>query len=95
MENYAENKETMQGIVERDVKSIAAIGRIRKDNKYKKIEDCKAIFVTTNYNLVESAEKCLEHKKYEEIGYIITDVELTTILWLKSFIICCEVKHYG
>ena len=85
MENYAENKETMEGIVERDVKSIAAIGRIRKDNKYKKIEDCKAIFVTTNYNLVESAEKCLEHKKYEEIGYIITDVELTTILWLKSF----------
>lgn len=85
MENYAENKETMEGIVERDVKSIAAIGRIRKDNKYKKIEDCKAIFVTTNYNLAESAEKCLEHKKYEEIGYIITDVELTTILWLKSF----------
>ncbi len=85
MENYAENKETMEGIVERDVKSIAAIGRIRKDNKYKKIEDCKAIFVTTNYNLVEFAEKCLEHKKYEEIGYIITDVEVITILWLKSF----------
>ena len=85
MENYAENKETMEGIVDRDVKSIAAIGRIRKDNKYKKIEDCKAIFVTTNYNLVEFAEKCLEHKKYEEIGYIITDVELITILWLKSF----------
>ena len=85
MDNYAENKEKMEGVVERDVKSIAAIGRIRKDNKYKKIEDCKAVFVTTNYNLVEYAEKCLEHKKYEEIGYLITDVELITILWLKSF----------
>lgn len=85
MENYSDNKEKIEGVVERDVKSIAAIGRIRKDKKYKKIEDCKAIFVTTNYNLVEYAEKCLEHKKYEEIGFLITDIELITVLWLKSF----------
>lgn len=85
MENYSDNKEKIERVVERDVKSIAAIGRIRKDKKYKKIEDCKAIFVTTNYNLVEYAEKCLEHKKYEEIGFLITDIELITVLWLKSF----------
>lgn len=85
MENYADNKERIEGVVERDVKSIAAIGRIRKDRICKKIEDCKAIFVTTNYNLVEYAENCLEQKKYEEIGFLITDIELITILWLKSF----------
>ena len=85
LENYAENKDKIEGVVERDVKSIASIGRIRKDRIYKKIEDCKAIFVTTNYNLVEYSGKCLEQKKYEEIGFLITDVELITILWLKSF----------
>lgn len=85
MENYADNKERIEGVVERDVKSIAAIGRIRKNRICKKIEDCKAIFVTTNYNLVEYAENCLEQKKYEEIGFLITDIELITILWLKSF----------
>lgn len=85
LENYSDNKERIEGVVERDVKSIAAIGRIRKDNKYKKIEDCKAVFVTTNYNLVEYTQKCLEQKKYEEIGFLITDVEIITVLWLKSF----------
>lgn len=85
MENYADNREKIEGVVERDVKSIAAIGRIRQDKKYKKIEDCKAVFVTTNYNLVEYTERFLEQKKYEEIGFLITDVELITVLWLKSF----------
>lgn len=85
MENYADNKEKIEGVVERDVKSIAAIGRIRKDRICKKIEDCRAIFVTTNYNLVEYSGKCLEQKKYEEIGFLITDVEIITVLWLKSF----------
>lgn len=85
MENYADNRENIEYIVEKDVKSIAAIGRIRKDNKYSKLEECKAVFVTTNYNLVEYTERFLEQKRYEEIGFLITDIELITVLWLKSF----------
>lgn len=85
MENYADNRENIEYIVENDVKSIAAIGRIRKDNKYTKIEKCKAVFATTNYNLVEHTGRFLDQKKYEEIGFLITDIELITVLWLKSF----------
>lgn len=85
IENYAYNKEKAEGVIERDVKSIASIERIREGKKCNKIEDCKAVFVTTNYNLVNYTEKCLGNKRYEEIGPLITDVDLITVLWLKSF----------
>lgn len=38
-----------------------------------------------NDNLVEYTGRFLDQKKYEEIGFLITDIELITVLWLKSF----------
>lgn len=71
--------------VTRDVKSISAILRIRKGQTYATIENSRAIFVTTNNNLVNFINKYLS--KEDEISGaipIISDFTLTNLLWLKN-----------
>ena len=84
-QQYSDKEEKVTRVIQTDVDSISAIARLRKGQKYKKIEDCKAIFITTNYFLVQATNSFFNKKEYEEIGYLINDIELTTILWLKSF----------
>lgn len=68
-----------------DIDSISAISRLRKGEYCTKLEDSKAIFITNNYNLIKYSNMFLKKKDFEEISYSISDVELTTILWLKTF----------
>jgi len=71
--------------IERDVDSVSAILRLRKGKNYARIEDCRALFVTTNSNLVNFINSYLN--KGEEINGampLISDYTLTNLLWLKS-----------
>lgn len=67
-----------------DVESIAAIYRLRKQEKYHKYETCDALFVATNSYLVYYTQKYFkeEEKKYG-IPAIVDDTFLTSLLWVK------------
>jgi len=71
--------------IQKDVDSIAAIYRFRKGNVCTKIEDSKALFVTTN-NTLASISKNLYYKENDisTIPPCLTDYTLTNIVWLKT-----------
>ena len=68
--------------LQRDVDSISAIVRTRRGKKCYTIEECRAIFVTQNHDVVKHSNDFL----YEPTAFppAITDHNLTTLLWLKS-----------
>jgi len=68
----------------RDVDSIAAIVRLRKRRNYSLLEDCRAVFITSNRALVKECFKyfCATDKE-SIISPCLTDYTLTNILWLK------------
>lgn len=66
-----------------DVSSISAIFTLRRGKSYKKIEQCKALFVTTNRRLAYSAQKHINDIG-NTVPLLINDLDLTTLLWLKS-----------
>ena len=73
-------------VAENDVAVVSAIMRLRNGARCKKMEHCKAIFVTTNERLTWFINKELEFPKFAEtIPPIISDLDLTTILWLKNY----------
>jgi hypothetical protein len=80
--NYT--RETKEITIYNDVCSLNAINMIRKNQRYSKIEDSKAIFITLNYSLIFVIDKYQNISKYNEIGLCISDVHLTSLLWVKS-----------
>lgn len=72
--------------IQRDVKSISSIYKLRKGKKPKTIKEAKSIFVTTNSKLSYA------NRKYEisEIGEghnitaCLTDIFIGTLVWLQS-----------
>lgn len=81
-DNYKE--EVSNSTLERDVASASAIIRLRKNKKYRKIEDSKAIFITTNYSVRNCVKSLLSVDDSFEISPIISDIDMTAITWLKS-----------
>jgi len=72
--------------IENDIDSISAISRIRGKSRSCSVEDCKAIFATTNLIILKTLHELYHERFYRgEICFAITDVDLTSILWLKSF----------
>lgn len=68
-----------------DIESIAAIYRLRDRDNYKRIENCKAIFVATNSSLIYNVNKYFkELEKREDYPACIDDTLLTSIVWFKS-----------
>ena len=65
-----------------DVTSISSIFIIRRGQSFDRIEDCKAIFVTTNGNLARLSTSYV--KSTGGISLLISDLEFTTLLWLKN-----------
>lgn len=68
-----------------DVESIAAIFRLRKTQKANTLENCNAIFVTTNLKLVRVVRAY--KKEYDDMkGYwpCLSDYEIANLAWLKS-----------
>lgn len=69
----------------RDVKSISAIYRLRGNKLSFSLEESRAIFVTTNHRLVSIVnEFYYQENDSNSIPPIISDMELTNLLWLKK-----------
>ena len=64
-----------------DIDSVASIYRLRKGIPFRKIEDCKAVFVTNNVALLKASHKLFEERP-GEITHCITDFTLSNLLWL-------------
>lgn len=82
-ENY--DKEVPEETLRRDVASASAIVRIRKNKIFKRIEDSKAIFVTTNYSIRYCVNSLLNIDETFQISPIVSDIDMTAITWLKTF----------
>jgi hypothetical protein len=72
--------------LERDVASISAVMMLRKGETSRQIEDCKAIFITTNADLARIArEFCRrDFEPPDIIPPCLTDHVVTTLVWLKK-----------
>jgi len=71
--------------LEKDVTSISAIWRIRKGDRTVHLENCKALFVTTNFNLAKhSREYFSKEDETKIITPVIHDSLLMNLVWLKN-----------
>jgi len=71
--------------LEHDVDCVAGIMRLRGSHRTRHLEDCRAIFVTTNRILAQiSSEFLARDRDAGDIAPCITDFALTNILWLKQ-----------
>ena len=82
---YKDKKNSIKKI-ENDVKSISAIMRLREGKEFRKLEDCNAIFVTTNKYIRNETNKLLNMNSTFKISPVISDIDLTAIVWLKSLV---------
>lgn len=72
--------------IEIDVKSVSAIMRLREGKEYRKLEDCNALFITMNKDIRNETNKLLNIDSKFKISPVISDLDLTAIIWLKSLI---------
>jgi len=71
--------------LERDKDSIASILRLRRGEVFIPIEECVAVFVTSNRDLAHSSRKYSEFNyQYGTAPLALTDYELTNLVWLKD-----------
>jgi len=74
----------MGDAAKRDVDSVSAIMKLRRGHQPHLIEDCAAIFVTTNRQLVNTVDSFFKKEKMQGLFPCITDHSMTNILWLKQ-----------
>ena len=68
-----------------DVNCISAIARIRRGRKTRDIEDCVAIFVSSNDLLVRAAREFFKSNTHSNtVSLALTDYALANLLWLKN-----------
>jgi hypothetical protein len=74
-----------QGAVQRnhDIAAIEAIAAIRNKTVHR-IENSKALFLTSDHRLTRYNYAEMGHKKNSTIGEVISDTLLTNIIWLKN-----------
>lgn len=78
---YYHNPQALQ----RDVDSVSAVMRLRRGQEFSRIEECQALFVTTNNALVKvSRDFFYEESTFGTIPPCIPDYVLTNLLWLKN-----------
>lgn len=69
-----------------DIESISAISRMRGRERPCTLENCKAIFVTTNQIIVRTVQDHFKDRwNKREIPFSISEMELTAVIWLKSY----------
>lgn len=66
-----------------DVYSIAAIFTFRRGKSFKKVENCKALFATTNLQLIYAVQRFVNDTA-NSAPLLMSDLELTSLLWLKN-----------
>lgn len=70
---------------DRDVDSVSAIIRFRRMQKRTFIEDCRAIFITTNSAVARVSRRFFSDGDHDpSVSPCITDYSLTNLLWLKK-----------
>lgn len=68
-----------------DINSIRSIYVLRSGKYPRRLEDCRAIFVTNNHGLARAAYAYgKKHEESRELSTVITDFSLTNLLWLKA-----------
>lgn len=88
---YIDNNMTYsnKSAIDVDIASIASILLMRPSRKTREIEKCGCIFVTSNIVLTNVANKYLSQNSVcdieHEIMPIITDVDLSSVVWLKCY----------
>ncbi len=74
-----------QGPLDRDVASISGVMRLRGTGYYFRVEDCRALFVTTNTSLAQAAwDFLMPDATPGAVAPCLTDYNLTNLLWLKK-----------
>lgn len=85
LEDAFKNIHRFERARQRDVDSIAAIVRLRKGRDYPLLEDCRAVFITSNTAIAKAcANYFCANDKQNIISPCLTDYALTNILWLKK-----------
>jgi hypothetical protein len=75
---------TNQNALWRDVSSISSVTRLRGSDKSQVVEECRAVFLTTNSALSRVAKDFTEKGGESDIvPPVLTDHALTNLLWLK------------
>lgn len=69
----------------KDIDSITSICRLRDGYYSNEIEKCKYIFITTNIKLAHFANKFLSNEIGSNVPPVITDINMSSITWLKSY----------
>lgn len=67
----------------KDIDSLATTYNLRKGENSLYIENCMAIFITSNYKLIVAAKNYFKDNK-QHVDIAMTDFYITNILWLKK-----------
>lgn len=71
--------------LERDVQSVSGITRLRKDKKSLHVENCRAVFITTNLSLAQNIKKYFYNEEMPRlIPPVLHDSTITNLVWLKN-----------
>ena len=68
-----------------DIKSLSAIGRIRKDTHPKHIEKCVAILATQDWTLTRCMHDLYPDEFPPEVDFAIRDIDIMSLLWLSQY----------
>ncbi len=66
-----------------DVKALSAIVRMRDGRAKNSLEECRAVFVTTNSNVLRASRR-VEDMRAEPWFVAILDTDLATLTWIKT-----------
>ena len=85
--NYKTNYNSYSDSLENDCNTIEAVSYMRGDRRKCSIHNCNAIFVTKNIDIVKVVNTLYYRERFSkgEINFVISDVDLTAMLWLSSF----------
>lgn len=72
-----------EAMLEQDIRSIAAIQRLRKGQTANDLSNAQYIWVTANRPLVTRTNTFLNCKSYEQVPLLMTDVDLAAIAWVR------------
>ncbi|MDP1624407.1 MAG: hypothetical protein Q8L64_01420 [bacterium] len=71
--------------LERDKDSITSILRLRRGEVFVPVEECVALFVTSNRSLAHSTRRYVDFNfQYGTVPLALIDYELTNLVWLKD-----------
>lgn len=79
--NISYNKDVS---LDNDVEAVGSIMRLRKRKQPTNIEDCGAIFVTTNNTLARKTKEYFISQENIGIPPVLTDSVITNLVWLKN-----------